>query len=205
MEPGEKKRRATYQDVLDAPENMVAEIIDGDLHLSPRPGGPATSVASVLTGELYPPFSRGIGGPGGWIILLEPELHLADDVLVPDLAGWRRERMAVVPEGAAFEIPPDWICEVLSRSTEKRDRAQKLRIYARAGIQYAWLVHPRWRTVEVYKLLEGRWLLTGTFMEDDRACIEPFDAIEIDLAQLWADLPFRAGDEPAEYELRPSP
>jgi Uma2 family endonuclease len=160
-------------------------------------------VASVLNGELYQPFFRGRGGPGGWIILLEPELHLGDDVLVPDLAAWRAERMPVVPEGAYFELAPDWICEVLSRSTEKRDRAQKLRIYARERVQYAWLVHPRRRTLEAYKLHGGRWLSMATLKDDERARVEPFDAIELDLAQLWVNLPLptHAGEESAEYEL----
>ena len=205
MEPVDKKKPATYQDVLDAPEHMVAEIIDGELHLSPRPGGPATSVASFLAADLINPFSRGRGGPGGWIILVEPELHLGDDILVPDLAGWRQERMPVVPEAAYFEVAPDWICEVLSRSTEKRDRLQKLRIYARAGIQYAWLVHPRRRTLEAFKLQEGRWLSIATLGDSDRARIEPFDAIELDLGLLWANLPLptRAGEESAEYSLTP--
>src|ERR1700712_1545085 len=101
------KRRATYQDVLDAPEHMVAEIIGGELRLSPRPGGPATAVASVIGEELGPPFKRGRGGPGGWLILDEPELHLGDEVIVPDLAGWRRDRLPLVPDGAFFTVPPD--------------------------------------------------------------------------------------------------
>lgn len=207
MEPVGKKRRATYEDVIHAPEHMVAEIIDGDLELSPRPGALATSVASVLTGELEPPFRRGKGGPGGWFIFVEPELHVGDgDVLVPDLAGWRRERMNVVPDSAAFEIAPDWVCEVLSRSTEKRDRIQKLRIYARWGVQHAWLVHPHRRTLEAFRLHEGKWLLVATHADDARARIEPFDAIELDLANLWADLPFRAGEETAEYvTAQPAP
>jgi Uma2 family endonuclease len=202
MDPGEKKKRATYQDVIDAPENMVAEIIDGELVVSPRPLGLATSVGSVLGGELHAPFSRGRGGPGGWIILFEPELHVAGgEVLVPDLAGWRRDRLAVIPE-EHFEISPDWVCEVLSPTTEKRDRIQKMRIYAAWGVSYAWLVHPRRRTLEAFKLRDGKWVTIATLNDDDRARIEPFDAIELDLAQLWADLPLptRAGEERAEYE-----
>ena len=194
------RRRATYQDVLDAPEHMVAEIVDGELHLS-RPGGPATAVNTVLLGELNQPFHRGRGGPGGWLILFEPELHFGEDVVVPDLAAWRRERMSVVPDGAFFTLAPDWICEVLSKSTEKFDRAEKLAVYAHAGVQYAWLVHPRRRTLEAFRLHEGTWLLQAVYKDDDKARIEPFDAIELDLAILWADvpLPTRAGEEAAEY------
>src|SRR5688572_857964 len=128
-DPVDKKKRATYQDVLDAPDHVVAEIINGELHLSPRLFGPHTSVASTLGEELGPPFKRGRGGPGGWIILDEPELHLGDEVLVPDLAGWRRARMPIVPE-EHFELAPDWICEVLSKSTEKADRLEKMPTYA---------------------------------------------------------------------------
>lgn len=195
------KKRATYQDVLDAPEHAVAEIVDGELHVMPRPAAPANSVHSSLLFELGPPFSRGRGGPGGWIIIGEPELHLPDgDVLVPDLAGWRRERMSVVPDAAGISIAPDWVCEVLSPSTERLDRAQKVRIYARWGVAYAWLVHPRHRTVEVLRLHEdGTWLTLAVHRDDERVRAEPFDAIELDLANLWADLPVRAGEAAAQY------
>ena len=195
------RRRATYQDVLDAPEHEVAEIVNGELHLSPRPGGPATSVASTLGEELGPPFKRGRGGPGGWLILDEPELHLGDEIVVPDLAGWRRERMSVVPEGPFFTIAPDWVCEVLSKSTENFDRAEKMAVYAAFGVTHAWLVHPRRRTLEAFRLHEGKWLTLPVYKDDDKARIEPFDAIELDLAALWADTPqpTRAGEASAEY------
>src|SRR5262249_41627290 len=137
-----KKRRATYQDVIDSPEHMVAEIIGGELRLSSRPGGPATAVASSIADELGLPFKRGRGGPGGWLILFEPELHLGDEIVVPDLAGWRRERLPLAPDAAFFTVPPDWICEVLSRSTEKMDRVEKMPLYASFGVSFAWLVHP---------------------------------------------------------------
>src|SRR5262245_31554109 len=136
MEPI-KKQRATYQDVLDAPEHVIAEIIGGELRLSPRPGGAATAVASSLGEELGPPFKRGRGGPGGWLIIDEPEIHLADEIFVPDLAGWRRERLPRAPSGAFYSVVPDWVCEVLSKSTEKMDRLEKMPLYASLGIQYA--------------------------------------------------------------------
>jgi Uma2 family endonuclease len=195
------KRRATYQDVIDAPEHMVAEIIGGELRLSTRPGGPATAVASSLGYELGPPFMRGRGGPGGWLILDEPELHFGEQIVVPDLAGWRRERLAMVPDAAFIDVTPDWICEVLSRSTERTDRAEKLPLYASVGVRHAWLVHPRRRTLEAFRLHDGKWLAIAVHKDTERARIEPFDAIELDLAQLWADvrLPTRAGEEAAEY------
>lgn len=200
-DPASKKPRATYQDVLDAPEHMVAEIIGGELRLTSRPAAPGVAVASALADELGPPFKRGRGGPGGWLILHEPEVHLGDEIVVPDLAGWRRERLAVVPDAAYITVPPDWVCEVLSRSTERMDRIEKLPLYAAFGVSYAWLVHPRRRTLEAFRLQGGKWLAIATLKDDERARVEPFDAIELDLAMLWADtpLPGRAHEPAAEY------
>jgi hypothetical protein len=196
-----QRPRATYQDVIDAPDHMVAEIIGGELRLTSRPAAPGIAVASALSDELGPPFKRGRGGPGGWLILNEPELHLGDEIIVPDLAGWRRARLAVVPDAAFITTPPDWVCEVLSKSTEKTDRADKLPIYASCDVGYAWLVHPRRRTLEAYRLVERKWLTLAVYQDADRARIQPFDAIELDLALLWADapLPTRACEEPAHY------
>jgi Uma2 family endonuclease len=200
MEPV-KKRRATYRDVIDAPEHMVAEIIGGELRLTTRPGGPATAAASALGEELGPPFKRGRGGPGGWLILDEPELHLEDEIAVPDLAGWRRERLSLAPDAPFITVPPDWICEVLSKSTERFDREEKMPLYASSGVQHAWLVHPRRRSLEVFRLCDGQWVMIAIYRDADRARIEPFDAIEIDVAVLWADaaLPTRASEPPARY------
>lgn len=194
MEKAPKKKRATYQDVIDSPPNMVAEIINGELRLNNRPRYPALAAATVLGEELGPPFKRGRGGPGGWILLDEPELHFEGDVVVPDLGGWRRERLPVIPDAAFVTIAPDWVCEVLSKSTERMDRAEKMPLYASVGVKFAWLVHPRHRTLEAFKLQRRRWLSIGVYKDDDRARIEPFDAIELDLALLWADvaLPTRA-------------
>ena len=201
-EPGEKKKRATYQDVLDAPEHVVAEIINGDLRLSPRPRPAHAVVSSTLGGELGPPFSRGRGGPGGWIILDEPELHFGNEIVVPDLAGWRRERLPFVPEEAYFTLPPDWLCEVLAKSTEKMDRVEKMPIYAAAGVRFAWIIDPRLRTLEAYELRDGTWSAIGAYKDFDKARIAPFDAIELDLAVLWEDmpLPIRASEGAAQYE-----
>jgi Uma2 family endonuclease len=180
------KRRATYQDILEAPEHKVAEIIDGDLRLFNRPGGPATATASLLGYELGPPFMHGRGGPGGWLIFVEPELHLGEDIVVPDLAGWRRERMPLAPAGAFFTVAPDWVCEVLSKSTEGIDRTQKMPLYASWNVQYAWLVDPRQRTLEGFRLHDGRWVPIATHSDGDLVRIEPFQAIDIDLSLLWS-------------------
>ncbi|MDP3217424.1 MAG: Uma2 family endonuclease [Deltaproteobacteria bacterium] len=172
-----------------APEHLVAEIIDGELSLMPRPRLRHARSASALGGELQGPFDRGRGGPGGWIILDEPELHLGPrpDIVVPDLAGWRRER---VPGGfmddAAATLAPDWCCEVLSPSTEEVDRGRKLDIYRREGVGHVWLVSPTLRSVEVLRRHDLGWLLVATFWGDAVVRAEPFDAVELDLAGLWA-------------------
>ena len=127
-------RPATYDDLMKVPDIMVAEILNGELHATPRPADPHTKAASVLGMLVGPPFHQGRGGPGGWWILDEPELHLGADVLVPDVAGWRRERMPRSPETAFYVVVPDWVCEVLSPSTSKVDRTKKLSIYAREGV-----------------------------------------------------------------------
>jgi Uma2 family endonuclease len=180
-------KRATYQDVLDAPDNMVAEILDGELFLSPRPR-PRHSVAASSVGMMLgEPFHRGRGGPGGWWILDEPELHLGDHVVVPDVAGWRRARMPSVPDEAYFSLAPDWLCEVLSPSTARIDRTRKLAIYAAAGVAHVWLVDPIQRTLEVLRLREAAWMIAAVLTGDDPARVEPFDAVELELRELWGE------------------
>lgn len=186
-QPAEKLRRATYADLEAVPSHLVAEIINGELRTLPRPAPPHTEAASALGGELHGPFRRGIGGPGGWRILDEPEFHLGPDVLVPDLAGWRLERMPRLPQTAFFELPPDWVCEVLSPSTAADDRADKMPIYAREGVRYAWLVDPILQTLEVFVLTaERQWILLSVYRGNARVRAEPFDAVELDIALLWA-------------------
>ena len=180
-------RMATYEDLLAAPEHLVAEIIHGQLVTHPRPAPRHAVVSSGLGVDIGGPYDRGRGGPGGWWIIDEPEIHLGGHVLVPDLAGWRRERMPKLPDTAWFEIAPDWLCEVLSPSTARTDRVEKLPIYAQAGVVHVWLVDPDLRTLEVFENRDGHWLLLATFKDDDRVSIAPFDAIEIELAGLWAE------------------
>ncbi len=183
------RRRATYDDLLKVPDHLVAEIVDGDLHTSPRPAGRHSVATSGLGGQIWSPFDRGRGGPGGWWILDEPELHLREDVLVPDLAGWRRERLPAIPDTAYFTLAPDWACEVLSPSTERLDRVRKLPVYSREGVQHVWLVNPAARTLEVLRLEAGRWVVAATYGGDDPVRAEPFAAIELDLGALWGERP----------------
>jgi Uma2 family endonuclease len=178
-------RRATYQDVLDAPAHLVAELIDGVLHTHPRPATPHAQAATVLGEELGPPFKRGRGGPGGWILLYEPEVHLGEQVLVPDLGGWRRETLPILPEVAYLEVRPDWVAEVLSPSTRRHDRALKLPVYQRHGVEHVWLVDPEARTLEVLRLDGGSYRLVVTHAGEAPVRAEPFDAIELDLGALW--------------------
>jgi Uma2 family endonuclease len=180
------KTKDVYQQFLAIPEYKVAEIIGGELITRPRPASRHAAAASALGAELFWPFCRGKAGPGGWVILDEPELHLAQDILVPDIAGWRRERMPEIPDVVGFELPPDWVCEVLSPSTAAVDRADKLPIYARHQVAHAWLVDPLAQTLEVFKLTSQQWLLLGTYRGETKIQAEPFDAIELDLGVLWA-------------------
>jgi len=183
----ERRQPATYDDVRQLPEHLVGELIDGELFASPRPTSLHANAATELAAELNGPFRHGRGGPGGWIILLEPELHVVSQVMVPDLAGWRRERMPALPDVAVFELAPDWVCEVVSPTTASVDRKRKMPHYARAGVGHLWLVDPGAQTLEVYRRLEPEgWQLLATFAESDKVRAEPFAAVEIDLALLWA-------------------
>jgi Uma2 family endonuclease len=176
----------TISDLDDLPEDVVGEIIDGELIVHPRPDPPHVWAASELGALLIPPFRRGIEGPGGWIILDEPRIQFDPQVLVPDLAGWRRERYQAPMKGP-FEISPDWVCEILSPSTERDDRVRKLPIFAQSKVQYAWLVDPLLRTLEVLRLSGGSWVIAGAYQNAERVRAEPFDAIEIDLSQIWGE------------------
>ena len=178
---------ATYDDILALPTNLVGEIIRGVLRTHPRPAPKHARAYSSLGAELHGPFDHGRNGPGGWWILDEPELHLGADVVVPDLAGWKRERMPKLPDAAWFELAPDWICEILSPSTAKVDRAEKLPLYAYNGVAHCWLVDPDLKTLEVFENRDGKWLLLTVLENDASVSQPPFDAIAFDLASLWAD------------------
>jgi Uma2 family endonuclease len=173
------------------PEEMTAEILDGELHVSPRPAKRHTRAASRLGVIIGGPFDLGSGGPGGWVILDEPELHLGPrpDKIVPDLTGWRRERMpdALGESGddVHYDTAPDWVCEVLSESNERTDRTKKMRIYRRERVPHVWLVAPLLQTLEVYAIEGERYSLLDTYEGDARLRVPPFDALDLDLAALW--------------------
>ncbi len=185
--PGDMSDTPRPEDVYEAlerlPDNVVGEIIDGKLYVSPRP----RTIHSRATGRLFKklgPFDED-DGPDGWVHLFEPELHLRGDVLVPDIAGWRRKRMAEMPDVVGIELAPDWVCEVLSPSTEALDRDRKMAVYAREGVKHLWFVDPRPQTLEVYRL-EGRsWRQVSVHTGNTVAHAEPFEALPLDLAALW--------------------
>jgi len=183
----QSKRRATYKDLMEVPDTMVAEILDGELYGSPRPAMRHSLVAWELAIQLGAPFGHGRGGPGGWWFLFAPELHFGEDVLVPDLAGWRRDRLPVIPDTPAISLAPDWICEVVSASTERMDRVRKLPIYAREGVGRAWLINPQTRTLEVFRRGEDGWVLLSTHGGDESVRAEPFEALALALSELWGD------------------
>lgn len=177
---------ATYEDVKAAPEAVIAELIDGELFLHPRPAKPHAVTASNLGAQLNMAFDLGRTGPGGWWIIDEPELHWREQVLVPDLAGWRR---GDVPEldldRPYFEETPTWIAEVLSPGNERYDRVKKLRVYAAAGVRYAWLIHPHQRTLEVFEQQDDTWSFIAAHEDDAVVRAPPFEALELELATLW--------------------
>ncbi|AKT39364.1 Uma2 family endonuclease [Chondromyces crocatus] len=188
---------ATLADLDGVPAEQRAEFIEDTLFLCPRPSGVHSLVASRLGGRVDGPFGLGDGGPGGFWILDAPEVHLGKNVVVPDLSGWRVERMSEPPADHRFTIAPDWVCEVLSASTATHDRIRKMRLYAAAGVGHVWLIDPVARTLEVFRRgTDEPWHVIGLHEEAERVRAEPFQAIEIDLALLWKKPRPAAADGP---------
>ncbi len=179
------RKEATYEDLFDIPENMTGEIVDGELIVTPRPSRKHTSAASALGFEIGPAYQFGRGGPGGWIIILEPEIALGGNILVPDLAGWKQERFPETEETNWISVAPDWVCEILSPSTLRLDKIKKMPIYAQHGVSYFWVIDPTSRTLDGYRLESGRWMVLGAFIQNDKVRAEPFQEIELDLGNLW--------------------
>lgn len=167
------------------PDHLIAEILDGELYATPRPALRHALAGSRLGSEIGGPFDRGRGGPGGWWILYEPELHLGADIVVPDFAGWRRQRLPAIPPEPFLTLAPDWACEIVSPTTETIDRGRKLALYAREQVSHLWMLNPLAETLEVYRLESGRWVLLATHAGDTTVRAEPFEAIELDLYRLW--------------------
>ncbi len=182
------KKQASYDDLFSLPDNVVGEIIDGELIATPRPSRRHGVAASVLGSEILPPYQLGRGGgPGGWIIIDEPEIYLGAHILVPDLAGWRRERFPASEETNWISVGPDWVCEILSPATVRVDKVRKMPIYAEHAVGHLWLVDPAAKTLDVFRLESGRWVLLATFIENDKVRAEPFQEVEIELGNLWLE------------------
>jgi len=188
MDMSAAPRRATYDDLIAVPDHLVAEIVDGELFASPRPATPHTRAASAIVSDLFGGFDGppgGAGHPGGWWILHEPELHLGQDFLVPDVAGWRIERMPSIPDVVGITVVPDWVCEVVSPDTGRLDRTRKMPVYAREGVRHLWLVDPLARTLEVYRLEAGGWVVAGAHGGDVSECVEPFADLTLEVRRWW--------------------
>jgi len=185
------RERATYDQLLRLPENMVGEIIDGELYAWPRPRAGHADAFSILLADIVAPYRLGRGGPGGWWIIGEPEIHFIRDtlVVVPDIGGWRRERMPEIPDDHRFLISPDWVCEVLSPSTRRHDRGKKMRVYAEYKVSWMWIVDPDARTVEVMQLTGEHYTVLDVFTGDQTFRAEPFPVAEIDLGAIWGPTP----------------
>ena len=179
------KREATYADILALPDHVVGEIVAGRLYTQPRPVARHAGANASLQHELIGPFQKGRGGPGGWVFLSEPELHLRPNVVVPDVAGWRSERVDFTGETPNIETPPDWVCEILSPSTERFDRGAKRAVYGRAGVAFLWLLDPRSRILEAFANVNGQWLLVGTASDSDDVALRPFEAASFKLSDLF--------------------
>ncbi len=185
--PRTARRLSLYEQLQALPEGLTGEILLGQLYTQARPSGRHGLAAAVLTGDLVPSYSRGRGGPGGWWIIPEPEVHFVRDeeVVVPDLAGWRRERLPTLPEDHRFEVVPDWVCEILSPSTASKDREIKLPLYAHYGVPYCWLVDPKRRTLVVHGLDGGAWHVLLEASGAVTVQSPPFGEIALELAALW--------------------
>ncbi len=184
--PKHQRSTASYDDILALPENIVGEILNGELHTHPRPAPKHARAASSIGMKVGSAYDHGDNGPGGWWILDEPELHLGNDIMVPDLAGWRRERLPSLPDDPWFSLIPDWACEVLSPSTAVTDRDIKMPTYAAHGLEWLWLVDPIEKTLEVYRSSQGKWSLNKQAAGDTIERIPPFESLDFDLSVLWA-------------------
>ena len=178
-------RTATYADLVAVPPHLVAEIVFGNLVTHPRPSGFHGASALSLGEELVGPFQKGRGGPGGWIFMVEPELHMGPHVVVPDLAAWRNQRLPHHPATPYIVTPPDWVCELHSLSSDHMDRGPKRRIYATYSVPHMWLIDPVGRRLESYELREGQWLLHETYDGDVAVDAPPFAAVPFQLSALW--------------------
>lgn len=180
----------TLADIDALPPHMKGEIIDGVFYAMTRPRGFHQSVAGAIHLDVASAYHRGRGGPGGWWILPEPGIEFPNSLEVsPDLAGWKRERLATMSKKETIRVVPDWICEVLSTSTRRHDLRIKRPFYARMGVTHLWVVDPDAYVITSSVLENGRWSELGVWSDEADARIPPFDAVEINVADWWAGSP----------------
>jgi len=180
------RKRPAYKDLYKIPENMTGEIINGELVVTPRPSRKHGYSTTALGAAVVPSYQFGRGGGlGGWVIIIEPEIGFGENIMVPDIAGWKEDRYPEEEPHNWISVVPDWICEVLSPNTLRVDKVRKMPIYARHGVPYFWLIDPAAETLDVFRLASGQWTLLGTYVEDDKVRAEPFGEIEINLSDLW--------------------
>lgn len=179
------RRPATLADLAAIPSTHTGHLLDGKLYTFPRPRFRHGRAQTALVSTLDPPFGRGVGGPGGWVLVVEPELHLGGNALVPDLAGWRREGLDVAALDPYPTLAPAWACEVLSPSTEAFDRGLKAEALARHGVAWLWFVDPEARTLEVYENDAGQFRQRQRFQDNVDVTAPPFDALTWPLGSLW--------------------
>jgi len=188
--PEAAKKEATYEDLYNIPENMTGEIINGELVVTPRPSRKHVYTASALEIRIGQPYQFGEGGgPGGWIILVEPEIGLGKHTMVPDLAGWREERFPREEPYNWISVAPDWVCEIFSPGTAQTDKTEKMPIYGEHGVEHLWLIDPIVKTLDVFRLEAGKWVVVGFYTENARVRVEPFTGIELSLSDLWLRQP----------------
>jgi Uma2 family endonuclease len=187
------QRPPTYADIEALPAHVVGEILGGELVVSPRPAAPHARASSALGALLTSAYDLGLGGPGGWWIVDAPELSLGVDArfdpVVPDIAGWRRQTLPEHPVTPRFRTVPDWVCEVISPSTQRVDRVLKLPFHARAGVAHVWLLDPLAETLEVFRHDGATWRLAAVFGGDEIVRAEPFEDFELPLGALWIPAP----------------
>lgn len=182
---GPAKKTATYDDLYNLPDNVIGQIIDGELIATRWQSRQHALTSTVLSAKLGAPYDLGEGGPGGWIILHSLEVKLGDNILVPDLAGWLYKRFPIEEETNWVSVCPDWVCEIISPETVRIDKTKKMPVYARHGVGYFRLIDPTNKTLDVYKLESGKWMVLETYAENDKFRAEPFEEVEIDLGSLW--------------------
>lgn len=178
----------TWEDIVHLPEHAQPEIVAGRPYYRAVPRILHGRVVQKLAARLDPADASAL--KGGWWIAVEPAVRLSTHGIVgPDLAGWRKERLAQLPDDWPLELRPDWVCEVLSPGNAWYDRGPKAQAYAEAQIPWYWLADPQQRTLEVLELHGGHWRLRGCYHGDDCLALPPFDDIEVAVDGLFAPLP----------------